>query len=376
VTERLGRLLLDTLRLVPGDADALRRRWTAPDVLARAAAIATWSAWEGTALWLRRRLADLDVLPRLPGALAEPLRRAGLRAAQAHLAIDAETEQVVRLLGAHEIACLLIKGPARRVVAPPALSDTRGTSDVDLLIPATEAARAWSLLRAAGYAPLAPHPGAPPPRTEMWGESQHHLRPLVRPGGVAVELHVSTSWELPPAVAWERLSATARAYPWRGLTVRCPSGTELLWHALTHAQIADPVAWRLRFWLDAATAMAVEPPDWDVIAVRLGGPESPGPTAALWLDAAAALAGVVLPPAIAPRRYPLERMLTWRVSVYGRRALGRALREKLIDEATRAEAGIGLAPAVAGRGVTLHARRRLATIAARLGYALWRAASR
>jgi hypothetical protein len=64
------------------------------------------------------------------------------------------------------------------------------------------------------------------------------------------------------------------------------------------------------------------------------------------------------------------------VSVYGRRALGRALREKLIDEATRAEADIGLAPAVAGRGVTLHARRRLATIAARLGYALWRAASR
>lgn len=374
MTDGLGRLLLDTLRFTPGDAASLRERWAHPRVAARGAAIAAWAAWEDAELWLRRRLHDLEILERAPASLRDALQRAGHRAAQAHLAIDAETERVVTALAAADVPCLLIKGQARRAMAPPSLLDTRRTSDVDILIRASDAMDAWDALRAGGYAPLAPHPDAPPPRSDMWGESRHHLRPLVRPGGVAVELHVSTSWELPPAAAWERLSATAREYAWRGLTVRCPSATELLWHALTHAKVETPTAWRLRFWLDGSTAMVLAPVDWDVITGRLATPETPGPLSLPWLHAAAALAGVTPPPALAARPYPLKRILQWRLAVYQRRALGRALREKLIDEATRTEAGFGLAPLVAGRAVTVRARRRVATIAARLGYALWRAA--
>jgi len=189
-----------------------------------------------------------------------------------------------------------------------------------------------------------------------------------------VELHVSTSWELPPDVAWERLSTTAREHGWRGLTVRCPCGTELLWHALTHAGVGGPNAWRLRFWLDGATALALEPIDWSLIAERLAGPESPGPAATRWLHAAASLAGMPLPPELSPRPYPLADILQWRVSVWRRESWGRAVREKLLDEATRTEAGISLAPLAGGRGFMVHVRRRLATIAARLGYLLWRAA--
>jgi hypothetical protein len=371
-----GRLLLETLQFATPDAASLRARWAEPQVVRRGAAMAAWARWEGAALWLHRRLSDLGILPQLSAALREALQRAAHLAAQAHLAIDAETERVVAALRDAAVESILIKGSARRVLARPPLSDTRRTSDVDVLIPVAAAERAWRALRAAAYAPIPGPPGTPPPRGDMWGASRHHLWPLARPGGAAVELHVSTSWELAPEDAWRRLSASATSHQWRGLALRCPAPTELLWHALTHAEIHDPAGWRLRFWLDAATALALGPVEWSLIEPRLGTPELPHRDAGRrWLQAASTLAGIVLPAALESRdRYPLQRIVQWRLALQATPLLGRALREKLVDESTRAEMGAGLAPPAPGRALSLQLRHRAATVAARLGYIVWRAA--
>lgn len=370
----MGPLLVETLRLAAenGNAAPLRARWTDPDVPRLAGAIAAWAAWEGGELWLRTRLAELEVAP--PPSLAEALRLAGLRAAQAHLAIEAEGARVHGLLAKAGVPTLLIKGLARRAGAPARLRDTRATSDVDILMRASDAELAWRALHDAGYEPLALLPGAPALRGKMWGESRHHLRPLARAGGASVELHVSTSWELPPDEAWQRLSATARELRWADQTVRIPSPTEMAWHALTHAKLERASAWRLWFWLDAATALALGTIDWQTIVDRLGSPESPEPDAARrWLGVAADLAGVALPPALAPTRpYPWARMLQWRLGAFASR-WGRAVRSKLVEEATRAEAGLGLVPLADRGALPVHLRRRLASVAARLVYAVWSA---
>ena len=366
-----GSLVLETLRLAAPDGDAahLRSRWQDPRVARAAGAIAAWAAWEGGELWLGARLTEMGVDP--PPALAESLRQAGLRAAAGHQAIDAEGARVAALLGGAGIPVFLIKGLARRAVLPPRLSFTRATSDVDLLVPGPEAPRAWQALRAAGYQPFA-QPAAAAPRGEMWGDSRHHLRPLARPGGPAVEVHVSTSWELTPEAAWARLVAAPRAATWGGVEVQVPSATEMAWHAYTHAKLGTSEAWRLWFWLDGATTLAQPGIDWDVFTARLHLPEAPPIQYGLrWLGAAAQLAGVTLPPSLAAARpYPLTRMLEWRLGAF--RKFGRAMRAKLVDEATRMEAGLGYAP-LAGSAWPLRLRRRAASMAARLAYAVWSA---
>ena len=297
---------------------------------------------------------------------------ASVRAHQGHVAIDAEGARVASLLGGAGVPVFLIKGLARRAILPPRLLPTRSTTDVDILVPGPEAAKAWQTLRAAGYEPLALPPGAAPLRGEMWGESRHHLRPLARAGGPAVEVHVSTSWELTAESAWERMTAAPRDTSWCGVPVRVPSSTEMAWHAYTHAKLGTPEAWRLWFWLDGATTLAQPGIAWRTFTERLTLPEAPAPDQGLrWLGAAAALAGVTLPPALtAPRPYPLLRMLEWRLRAF--RTFGRKVRWKLVDEATRMEAGLGFAE-LAGRALPFHLRRRLASMAARLAYAVWSA---
>jgi hypothetical protein len=149
----------------------------------------------------------------------------------------------------------------------------------------------------------------------------------------------------------------------------------MAWHAFTHAKLQITMAWRLWFWLDAATALAQGPIDWSVFSARLGSPESPPPTTGRrWLGVAAELAGVTPPPDLAPARpYPLVRMMEWRLRAFRAR---RAVRVKLVDEATRAEAGLGMAPLNTGRALPIHLRRRLASVAARIAYALWSAGRR
>jgi len=382
VTAQLAQLLLDTLQLRPeptrGD---LAARWSRLQATGRAAAIATWLGWEGGEQWLLRRLADGGALSAAPPGLVQALRRAARDDAKAGMAIDAEAVLVLRVLSELDVPCVLLKGPARRAGAPSlALADARRTHDVDLLVPEVDVERAWRALLARGYAPTVRYTqaSAPPEESELWGPSPYHPRPLLRPGGAAVELHVTTGSGLAPIEAWNRITSTAQEVQWQGLPARVPSPTELLWHALTHADVCQSFAWRLRHWLDAASVLAAQPVDWSAIHSRLGSPELPHRASALrWLSMASRLAGIALPPEMATQeRLPLERLVEWRLAVFARHAAGAQWTEKLIDEGTRVAVGLGLAPLVAGRSWPIHVRRRSASLLARGRYCLWRVVRR
>jgi hypothetical protein len=157
--------------------------------------------------------------------------------------------------------------------------------------------------------------------------------------------------------------------------VRIPCATELLWHALTHALHHRQRGFRLRFYLDAAVIMASgREVRWSTIMERLREPEVPDRSLAVrWLRAAAELAGSELPALGGPLpESPVRHGLEWRLAVFGRPVSYQPWREKLLDEGTRAQLGMELAPLVATRSMAVQARRRLATLAARGAYHVWR----
>ncbi len=377
MSRALARLLLDTLRLSPApDAAQLAERWSGPEVAAKADAIAAWIAWERAEQWLLRRLADSGALPRVAATLAAALQRAARRDAKAGMVVDADTADVVRAITAQGVPCVLLKGPARRASAASlALADARLTRDVDVLVPADEAERLWRHFRSRGYTPFQYDPAnLPPGESELRGPSPNHLRTLVREGGAALELHLSTERGLPPALAWDRLWSSARVLSWQGLEVRVPSFTELLWQAVTHADVTWPAGWSLRYWLDAASVLAAQPVEWKIIDARLHAatPRERAP-ALRWLSVASGLAGITQPAALAAALpLELERLVSWRLAVLAGAGRSASWREKLLDEGTRAEVGLPLAPLVSGRAWPIHVRRRTATVFARSAYLVWR----
>jgi hypothetical protein len=376
MSRALARLLLDTLRLTPAaDRERLAERWAGHDVAAGARAIVAWIAWEQGEQWLLRRLADGGALPRVPVTLATALQNAARRDAKAGMAVDAESADVIRTITEQRAPCVLLKGPARRASAASLiLADARLTRDVDVLVPAGDAERLWRHFRSRGYAPhLYDAATVPPGESELQGPSPYHLRTLVREGRAAVELHVSTERNLPPAAAWDRLWSTARVLSWQGLEVRVPAFTELLWQALTHADITQPDGWSLRYWLDAASVLAAQPVQWETIAARLqSAPPRERALALRWLAVAVRLAGAAAPPTMAAA-IPLEldSLVAWRLGVLTA-GIPAGWRVKLLEEATRAQVGLGLAPLVDGRAWPIHVRRRIASLAARATYLTWR----
>ena len=375
----VAELLLDTLRLAPpSDPQRLARGWTSPDVAARAGGIAEWIAWEQAAQWLLRRLAHVGALAAAPAALVATLEAVARRDAKAGMAVDADAMDAVRTIAALGVPCVLLKGPARRASADALpLAGARLTRDVDVLVPAADSERLWRHFRSQGYVPYQYDPECVPPgESEVQGPSPYHLRTLVRQGGAAVELHLSTERGLPAQQAWDRLWSSARTVKWQGLDVRVPSFTELVWQALTHADVAGSAGWSFRYWLDAASVIAVQPVDWATIAARLGATNTGGRRLALsWLSAAFRLAGTESPPEVrAPDPPSLERIVAWRLAVFARSEGLPGWREKLLDEGTRASVGLPLAPLVGGRAWPIHLRRRAASLAARTTYLAWRCA--
>ncbi len=329
---------------------------------------------EDAAIWLHRRLHDLGLERDTP--LAAGLRRVAHQHLAAGLRVDAEARQVLDLLHRAGLPVMPIKGPARRIAAERyPYADARSTTDVDLLMPGDVAAHAWQLLQANGYAPV---------RTTVAPHDDHfHLPGLVGPGGVSVELHTSTSAEVPAAEAWRRQSTDSETVPWNGMDVRIPPATELLWHAVTHAFGDGAEGFRLRTFLDGAVVLAAEVPiDWDALGHRIAAGEvrdaergvaTPSRQVERWLGTAAMLAGVTLPERFAAAgRFRIDRLLRWKDGVL-RWQLGRALRDRLLDEATRTEAALGLVPPYRGDGLLVRSRRRAAASLARAGYLGWRA---
>jgi putative nucleotidyltransferase-like protein len=376
-------LLLETLQL-HGDVPvaALRERWAALSP----AGLATLTEYEGCVLWLHRRLQELGILDAVPSAFAQWLSQRAHFVVARNLLVDAQRDDLVQILNELRVPHVLLKGGARRLVAHRyPYADARSTNDVDVLLPGNSALPTWRRLRAAGFEPTAASPAT--------YDGHFHLPPLRNGRAVAVELHTSTSNHVPPPLAWRRLAGTAQAATCPGGPTQIPGATELLWHAITHAPLPHPVAFRLRFFQDAAVVCAAGAEvDWGEIAMRLTTDELPQRAVARrWLGTAARLAA--LPDEASPLRPlpapDLSKVLSWRLSVcrltenggrrpprppprpvWGRHPVSR-VRRLFIDEAARLEFGLPVIP-LHGTGALRRAGTRAVARAARLCYVAWR----
>lgn len=362
-----ARLLLDTLRLDRTEAaEQLRSRWEGAD-LGRVLALARF---EGVALWLQRRLHEAGVT--LADPLGGALRRAAHEDSLANLRIDAVTADVATEIEAAGLEVVLIKGQARRALAGRLpYADARRLSDVDLLLPEQHADAAWALLRSRGFEPTF-GPDAP-------FRTVHHRPVLHDARGVTVELHVSTSPALPAAVAWQRSTEGGLRLEWNGRTVRVPALPELAWQALVHGVEDGPKGWRLRGFLDLAVLLGPAAAiDVGVLEARLGSGEAwdrerDHPVGASRLRARWEAAQVVAgygPDSGGAAVAALLRTLAWRSRVGP--GIPRAVRERLLEEGTRVEAGLPVTPGVPGTGPLRRLRRRGSSLLARSGYLLWR----
>jgi len=312
-----------------------------------------------------RRLSESGADREAPREFVDHLAARVRSAAARALLVDAEAASTLAQLEAAGIACVLLKGVARRAAAGrwPCV-DARTTTDVDLLVRAADATRAWGAMQAAGYRPVS------------YANPTYHLPALIGPGRVAVELHTSLTAALPADEAWRRMAGDALEIDWQGHRVRIPAATELLWHGVIHAQPHELKAWRLRYLLDAAAPLAGDDPiNWKTVAARLDAGEVPDAgIARRWLGAAADLAGVQIPASVTAGAAPFDipTALGWRLAVLARTG-DAGLGARLLEEGTRMELGMPPAEVVPGTGMFKQTRRWLGGRAARGIYRLWRA---
>jgi hypothetical protein len=360
-----GDLLFETLVLRPRMTVAqLGKAWSAcsPDGLY------SLVEFERAAMWVMRRLVETKSDAAAPKGFIDPLRKKVANYAARNMLVDAEAEAILDFLADEGIRCVLLKGIARRAAgAAYPCGDARATNDVDLLLPAKDVRHAWEGLRAMGY--------------ERYSNavSPHHAPPLLGKNRVSVELHHAMSHTMKPAEAWRRANDGAREVTWYGRRVIIPAPTELLWHGMSHALQHGTLAWRLRFFLDGASILAGhEPVKWEIINHRLDTGEISGEDQARrWIDAAAQLANADVPASITrgANRFDVMRFINWRLIVLRRQGVDR-FGGRLLEEATRRELGIGVAPSEGSQTVYKRARRRVGGWAARAVYAAWRATAR
>jgi putative nucleotidyltransferase-like protein len=363
-----------------GDVDraALAKTWAALNV----AGLAALTEYEGCVLWLHRRLKELRLLDTAPVAFARWLSARAHHLEARNLQVDAQRDDLVAILNEWRVPHVLLKGGALRLIADRFhyVAD-RTTTDVDVLVPAERALPTWQHLRRAGF--RSAHGQG------MDYTAHFHLPPLSNGRVVKVELHTSTSLGLPPEVAWRRVDTTARVVRCTGGLTRVPAATELLWHAIAHAPLPQPDAFRIRYLQDATVGWAAGGEiDWGEITARFASHELPDRALArLWLGTAARLIGPGgAPGPLGPLpALDLSRALCWRLavfrllvtrdqhqtpSVWGTDSLSRS-RRLLIDEAIRTE--LSLSPSPPQGTAPLHrAGRRVAAGTARLWYETWR----
>lgn len=373
---RPAHLLLQTLRLTPEQTGRdLRTAWSRVSPRGFRSLI----DYEGCALWLARRLKDLDALESLDAPLAIHVLLKARHMIRRNLRAAAERETVVGHLNELGVPHVLLKGAARQLLAAGyPYAAARVVGDIDVLVREADALRVWARLRGAGYRPA-------PDRQRYRGH--YHLPPLDTDRGIPVDVHVSTSRGLEPREAWRRQTHEAARVPCAGGVTCVPNPTELLWHAVTHAPLRWPDAFRLRFLQDAAVIWAAAPDiDWDVIGARLRSGELEFPDRArTWLAAAGWLSGRAQSNrALAPHpNVDLAKMLDWRLAVFrvlGREEIGRsavwarAPRSRvcrlLVGEGTRSAVGLSLGPG-SYRTDARRGARRWAAVVARVCYVAW-----
>ena len=318
-----ARLLLDTLRFHGGPPpERLAEAWTEAD----GTGLRRLVAFEGCAMWLYRRLRQLGVLERITPDLADWVSGKAREETARNLLIEAEAQALAEIFHEIDAPAVFLKGVARRLTVDRyPLADARVTNDVDVLVPADRARDVWRALCRLGYERTSP---TAPPRPE-----HHHLPALWSWRRVAVEVHTTNAKGVAPAEAWRRHYAAGFDVERGGLRFRVPPATELFWSGTAHGLRHPEIAFLLVLFFDAAVIWASGAPvDWSEIARRLDAKEIvDGAAAGAWLGAAAVLAGVDPPSALAGRvaPYDLERALGLRLAVLRRLELPGGLRKAL-----------------------------------------------
>lgn len=306
-----ARLLLDTLRFHGGPpADRLVTGWV--NAAGEGEGLQRLVAFEGCAIWLYRRLRQLNILGEIDPDLAEWVSVKAREEIARNLLIDAEAESLAELFHDLGAPAVFLKGVARRLTVDRyPLADARVTNDVDVLVPADQAWEIWRGLCRHGYERTTL---TGPPRPE-----HHHLPALWSWRRVAVEVHTTNARGVPPAEAWRRHFEAGSDVARGGVQYRVPPATELFWSGTAHGLRHPEIAFLLVLFFDAAVIWASGAPvDWEAIARRLDAKEIvDGVAAGAWLGAAAQLAGVDPPASLAGRLigYDLERALDLRLAV-------------------------------------------------------------
>ncbi|MEO7997181.1 MAG: nucleotidyltransferase family protein [Gemmatimonadaceae bacterium] len=332
--------------------------------------------FEGAELWLYRCIRQSQIA--VPETLRTELRASVHRTSVINMRIDAQTVAVTTLLTNHGIAWSLLKGQARRAAATLyPYADARAVSDVDLLVPEADADKAWNTLCANGFRRVYENP-------VDW-KADHHRPTLIDAYEVAVELHTTTAMSVQPTEAWRRATENSDRVEWSDMTVSVPNATELVWQALAHGVADGARGYKLKALLSVAAILAMLPSiDWEIIAERINGNEVlnndtmkpvPPERTRRFLDVAGELSGTQIPAPLLPTtRAKIAPLIMWRARTLSS-SNGRAAKDRLLEESTRAELRMPLTPYVPRAGVLRNTRRRSTSIVARLAYLVWRATS-
>lgn len=344
-------------------------QWTEADV----AGLRELLEFEGASVWFYRRLQK--GLVSVPDSVRASLRESVHRTSVLNMRIDAQTVAVTTILDSARIPWSLLKGQARRAaVSLYPFADARGVSDVDLLVPENRADEAWQLLYDRGFRRVIEGP-------VDW-TADHHRPTLIDAANVAVELHTTTSMTVRPAEAWRRATENADAVEWSGLSTHVPNATELVWQAVSHGVADGHYGNVLKGFLSVACVLAENPSiDWSLIQQRIDARETVDNETDEQLDAervreylglSAGLAGYELPASVRPKHaVDLVPLLVWRSRVLAS-SYSRAVKERLLEECGRVEAGQPITPFVPRVGVLRNVRRRASSVVARTAYRAWR----
>ena len=134
-------LLLETLRLDEGaDPASLYSAWLHVETNGLARLV----EFEGCALWLRQRLAQLNARDFADRRFRTWLDHRSRELVSRNLLVDAQIDRAARALSDGNVPFVLIRGSAWRALADTIpRADARATSDVEILIPAARARDAW-----------------------------------------------------------------------------------------------------------------------------------------------------------------------------------------------------------------------------------------
>jgi hypothetical protein len=218
-------------------AAAPRNRAMAGQLRTAAAAVEDWDSvvrdaeWHGVDALLLEHAREHGV--ELPAQAAMRLTARALQHAHAAVRRAGVVADVLKELDAAGVPAMLLKGAALAHLVYSS-ARLRPMRDVDLLVPAGDAQRAWQLLRDRGFATSGVHPG----------RKHHHLQALalvVDDVTLIIEIHSQLLARMPFArpLRYDDVAARSQPVSYPGATARTLAPEDMLWHVYAHAFLVN-----------------------------------------------------------------------------------------------------------------------------------------